>query len=88
MKTLKEYLITESNNPVKEKYPDIKTLGIGEFDGALWGHCFVYEGKKYYSECGWRNMFPMYCKIVIKDDSICAQQVDEYQRPELKELFK
>ena len=84
MKSFKEYLITESINPTKEKYPDVKTLGIGEYDGVLWGHCFVYEGNKYYSECGWMNMFPSYCKMIIEGDKVWTQQVDKYQRPELK----
>ena len=54
MKNLTTYInesqINESDNPIKDKYPNVKELGIGEFDGALWGHCFLYEGKKYYSE--------------------------------------
>ena len=73
-------------NPV-EKYPNVITLGDGEYDGVLWGHCFVYEGNKYYSECGWRNIFPMYCKMVIEGDSAWAHQVDKYQRPDLKKLY-
>lgn len=73
-------------NPV-EKYPNVITLGDGEYDGVLWGHCFVYEGNKYYSDCGWRNIFPMYCKMVIEGDNAWAHQVDKYQRPDLKKLY-
>ena len=76
----------ESVNPA-EKYPNVITLGDGEYDGALWGHCFVYEGNKYYSDCGWRNIFPMYCKMVIEGDHAWAHQVDKYQREELKKLY-
>ena len=45
MKSLREYLITESINP--NKWPNIKELGQGEFDGALWGNCFIYNEQKY-----------------------------------------
>lgn len=71
-----------------EEYPNVTTLGDGEYDGALWGHCFVYEGKKYYSECGWKNIFPSYCKMVIENGKAWAHQVDEYQRESLKKLFQ
>lgn len=77
----------ESVTPV-EKYPNVTTLGDGEYDGALWGHCFVYEGKKYYSECGWKNIFPSYCKMVIENGKAWAHQVDEYQRESLKKLYQ
>lgn len=77
----------ESVTPDK-KYPNVKTLGDGEYDGALWGHCFVYEGKKYYSECGWRNVYPMYCKMIVKGDDVFPEQKDIYQRPELKKLYQ
>ena len=30
------------------QYPNVNVLGDGEYDGVLWGHCFVYEGHKYY----------------------------------------
>ena len=77
----------ESVTPVEE-YPNVITLGDGEYDGALWGHCFVYEGQKYYSECGWRNIFPSYCKMVIENGKAWAYQVDEYQRESLKKLYQ
>ena len=88
MKSIKEYLIKESINPVQEKYPDVKTLGIGELNGILWGSCFLYENKKYYSEICWKNMFPSYCKMIIDEEKAFPVQVDKYQRTELKELFK
>lgn len=70
-----------------EDYPNVKELGIGEFDGILWCHCFLYENKKYYSEIGWKNMFPMYCKMKIDEKEAWPYQVDKYQREELKKLF-
>ena len=73
------------NNP--NKWPDVMTLGDGTFEGILWGHCFLYENKKYYSGMGWRNCFPSYCKMVIENGEVFPYQVDEYQRPKLKELF-
>ena len=73
------------NNP--NGWPDVMTLGDGTFEGILWGHCFLYENKKYYSGMGWRNCFPSYCKMVIENGEAFPYQVDEYQRPKLKELF-
>ena len=78
---IKESLANPNN------WPDVKTLGEGSFDGALWGHCFLYEGQKYYSDIGWKNIFPSYCKMVIENDEAFPHQVDIYQRPKLKELF-
>ena len=77
----------ESVTPVEE-YPNVTTLGDGEYDGALWGHCFVYEGQKYYSEIGWMNIFPSYCKMVVEGDKVMPHQVDEYQRESLKKLYQ
>lgn len=92
MKNLTTYInesqINESDNPIKDKYPNVKELGIGEFDGALWGHCFLYEGKKYYSEIGWRNVYPSYCKMEINEKKLFPHQIDEFQRPELKKLYE
>lgn len=73
-------------NPV-EKYPNVTTLGDGEYDGVLWGQCFVYDGHKYYSECGWRNMYPSYCRMIIHGDDAAPKRMDIYQRKELKKLF-
>ena len=88
MKNLKEY-INESmdNNPNPNNWPNVTELGNGEFDGALWGHCFVYENKKYFSDYGWLNMYPSYCKMRIDEEGAFPQQVDEYQRESLKKLF-
>ena len=69
------------------QYPNVNILGDGEYDGVLWGHCFVYEGHKYYSKIGWRNMFPSYCKMMIHGDDAIPKQIDVYQRKELKKLF-
>ena len=76
----------ESVAPVQE-YPNVKTLGDGEYDGILWGHCFLYEDQKYYSEIGWMNMFPGYCKMIIEGDEVFPKPVDKYQRESLKKLF-
>lgn len=69
------------------QYPNVNILGDGEYDGVLWGHCFVYEGHKYYSKIGWRNMFPSYCKMIICGNDVIPKQIDIYQRKELKKLF-
>jgi len=68
-------------------WPDVKTLGSGSFEGILWGHCFLYNEQKYYSEMGWRNCYPSYCKMIIENDSVFPEQVDIYQRPNLRKLF-
>ena len=87
MKDVIEYIINESiSNPI-EDYPNVKELGNGEFDGILWGHCFLYENKKYYSENGWKNMFPSYCKMEINEEKTWPHQVDIYQREDLRKLF-
>lgn len=89
LKENKEHLLKESvdkNNP--NNWPNVKELGNGEFNGILWGHCFLYKGVKYYSENGWMNMFPSYCKMIIKDDEVFPENVDKYQRPELKKEFE
>ena len=69
------------------QYPNVNILGDGEFDGVLWGHCFVYEGHKYHSKIGWKNMYPSYCKMMIHGDDVIPKQIDVYQRKELKKLF-
>ncbi len=74
-------------NPNPNNWPDVKELGNGEFEGTLWGHCFVYNGQKYYSESGWLNMYPSYCIMTINEEGVFPKQKDEYQRPNLKSLF-
>ena len=69
------------------QYPNVNILGDGEYDGVLWGHCFVYEGHKYYSKIGWMNIYPSYCKMMIHGDDVIPKQMDIYQRKELKKLF-
>lgn len=69
------------------QYPNVNILGDGEYDGVLWGHCFVYEGHKYHSKIGWKNMYPSYCKMMIHGDDAIPKQIDVYQRKELKKLF-
>ena len=86
MKDLIVYINESIDNPI-EDYPKVETLGIGEFDGILWGHCFLYEDNKYYSGIGWKNMFPSYCKMVINEERVFPHQVDIYQRSDLKKLF-
>ena len=89
--SISSYNINESmetiDNP-KEKYPNVIELGEGEYNGALWGHCFAFEGKKYYCECGWKNKFPMYCRIVVENGRAFAHQIDIYQRESLKKLYE
>lgn len=79
--------INESINPIKDKYPNILELSDGVYNGILWGHCFLYENNKYYSEIGWMNMFPSYCKMTIENGKATPFQTDQYQRPDLKKLF-
>lgn len=86
MKNLNEFINESRKNPV-EDYPKVETLGIGEFEGVLWGHCFLYENKKYYSGIGWKNMFPSYCKMIINENEAWPHQIDKYQREDLKKLF-
>ena len=69
------------------QYPNVNILGDGEYDGVLWGHCFVYEGHKYHSKIGWKNMYPSYCKMIIRGNDVIPKQIDIYQRKELKKLF-
>ena len=69
------------------QYPNVNILGDGEYDGVLWGHCFVYEGHKYHSKIGWMNMYPSYCKMIIHGNDVIPKQIDIYQRKELKKLF-
>ena len=75
-------------NESLEDYPNVLELGEGKFNGALWGHCFAFEGKKYYSESGWKNRFPMYCKMEIVEGKAWPHQIDIYQRQELIKLYK
>lgn len=70
------------------QYPNVTSLGEGEFDGALWGHTFAYNGKLFYSENGWRNKYPGYCKMIVRGDEPFPKQMDIYQRQELVDLFK
>lgn len=70
------------------QYPDVKVLGDGEYEGALWGNTFAYNGKLFYSEIGWMNMYPGYCKMTVRGDESFPKQMDIYQRQELVDLFK
>lgn len=81
-------LIQVINESKIEEYPNVKKLGNGEFDGILWGHCFLYEGNKYYSEIGWKSVYPMYCKMEINEEKTWPHQVDQYQYKELKKLYE
>ena len=86
MKNLNVF-INESTNPINEEYPNVLTLGDGEYNGILWGHCFLYENNKYYSEIGWENCFPSYCKMMVENGKTIPCKVDECQRPDLEKLF-
>ena len=88
MKQLSEYINTnESPENPNNKYPNVKELGIGNFNGILWGHCFLYENNKYYSEIGWKNAFPSYCNMQIDETQAMPIQIDNYQRINLTKLF-
>ncbi len=86
MKSLNEF-INESINPNPNDWPNATELGEGEFEGALWGHCFLYEGNKYYSELGWMNIYPGYCIMEVKEGNAIPKQKDTYQRQELVAEF-
>ena len=45
------------------------------------------KGHKYYSQMGWKNMYPSYCKMIIHGNDVIPKQIDIYQRKELKKLF-
>jgi hypothetical protein len=86
MKGLKEY-INESYNPNPENWPKVEELGDGEYKGALWGHCFLYEGKKYYSDLGVKNIYPIYFTAIVENNEVKFEKNDIYQRQELVKLF-
>lgn len=85
--------ILESINESEKKYdnflnlPPITELGDGEYDCAVWGHSVVCDGKKYYSEIGIMNIYPIKMKIIIKDGKAIFGDSDNLQRAELKKLF-
>ena len=87
MKNLTQY-INESIDYNPNNWPNLKELGNGEFNGILYGNCFIYNEKKYFSEYGVLSMFPIYTKAIINDNDIQFDSIDNCQRPELKELFK
>lgn len=88
---LKEIVAESVKRVLKENKeiskPNIKILGDGVYEGALWGHTFLYKGKKYHTEEGWMNIFPAYCKATVKGDDVSLQQVDNYQRRSLIKDF-
>ena len=75
-------------NESVQDYPNVLELGEGEYNGVLWGHSFVFEGKKYYCDSGWRNMYPMYCRMVVENGKAYPHQIDIYQRESLKKLYE
>lgn len=80
---------TQLNESKGQDLPPVESLGDGVYEGALWGSCFVYNGKKYLCKEGLLNLFPNMVKITVKDGSVVLPHtsIDEMQRPELKELF-
>lgn len=78
--------INESNTP---NLPPVESLGDGEFEGALWGSVFAYNGNKYLCKNGLLNLYPNKVKLTIKDGNVVVpfEPVDKFQRPELKSLF-
>ena len=87
MKNITE-LLNESMNPNPNNYPSIVELGEGQFEGAMWGNCFLYEGNKYFCENGVLGIYPCYCKATINENNVSIEPTDNYQRPELVEQFK
>lgn len=78
--------INESNTP---NLPPVESLGDGEFEGALWGSVFFYNGNKYQCKDGFLNLYPYKVKLIIKDGKVVVpfEPVDKFQHPELKNLF-
>lgn len=88
MKNLTEYINESMDyNPNPNNWPNISELGEGTFEGALWGHCFVYNEQKYFSNHCTLSIFPHYCRIIINEENIKMEPIDNCQRPELKALF-
>lgn len=97
MKSINEFLeqtieeidttINESESNT-ENLPNVSALGIGEFEGILWGHTFLYEDKMYYSENSWLSIYPSYCRMEITEEKSSPHPTDNIQRPELVEKFK
>lgn len=78
--------INESNT---SNLPPVESLGDGEFEGALWGSVFAYNGNKYQCKDGLLNLYPCKVKLTIKDDKMGFPFVfvDKFQQPELISLF-
>lgn len=76
------------DNPLN--LPPLETLGDGEFEGALWGHCFAYGNGKYYSQTGTKNIYPYKVIVTVKDGVVQRpyEFVDNFQHPDLKALFE
>lgn len=81
-------LINETRSDNMKDFPSVKELGNGVFEGALWGHCFLYEGKKYYVENVLLNIYPCNVRITINGEHILVEAIDHYQKPELVNQFK
>lgn len=78
--------INESNIP---NLLPVESLGDGEFEGALWGSVFAYNGNKYQCKDGLLDLYPCKVKLTIKDGKMEFPYVfvDNFQHPELKSLF-
>lgn len=71
------------------EYPNVTKLGDGVYEGIIWGHCFLYKGKKYYSEQGIKNMYPCYFKAIISGNSVKLEPYkDGYQHKDLVSEFE
>ena len=92
MKKLSQICINESQQTYDNSlnFPPVESLGDGEYEGALWGHCFAYNGNKYYCEIGTRNIYPYKVSVVIKNGKFEPpfRFIDKFQHPELKYLFE
>ena len=81
-------LINETRNDNVENFPNVRELGNGKFKGALWGHCFLYEGNKYYAENGIFNIYPSEVNVIIDEDNVLIETINNTQKPELIQQFK
>lgn len=68
MKSLLECL-NESTNKI-DILPKLAELGDGEYTGTIWGNCFTFENKEYYSEIGTLCIVPSPAIAVVKEGEV------------------
>jgi hypothetical protein len=69
MKRLSEF-VNESVDVNPKGWPNVTELGDGEYEGQIWGHCFMYEGKDYFCDRGLLNISPVPAKIKIENNEL------------------